>query len=490
MNFIRNFQTTAQIFLRSVIVCVLFFCLSGCGDRPALSTAPQFNNPSEPVVTEQLTEVATPTLIAQLREELAQYQPQVKIVSPQPDELLTSSDVAVTLEVNDLPLFKDPDLGMGPHLHLFVDDQPYRAVYDVSEPIVLENLTPGSHLLRVFASRPWHESFKNEGAYAETTFNIFTENNSRLPDFSQPLLTYSRPQGTYGAEPIMLDFYLTNAPLHFVAKENPEDNVADWRIRVTVNGESFIVDNWQPIYLKGFKKGENWLKLEFVDEQGQLVENVYNNPVRIINYDPQFNDTLAKLVKNKISLRTAKKLVSTKALPSEPEVEIIEPEMTLPEVIDEPTPEIIELEPVESEAEESEVLPDVEEAELNDEMDTAESGVDDEVEGIPAIAPTESSEPDEELNLIEDETIEAEIEEALDDIQVEIEEIVDPNINDFDASEEFIENDEPEVELDKPELDLSVEEADDDTIELPESLDDPDFSTTIDIDIDEIELEP
>jgi hypothetical protein len=70
------------------------------------------------------------------------------------------------------------------------------------------------------------------------------------------VLTYSRPTGSYGAEPIMLDFYLTNAPLHLVAQENPDDEIADWRIRVTVNGESFVLDRWQPVYLKGFKPGK------------------------------------------------------------------------------------------------------------------------------------------------------------------------------------------------------------------------------------------
>lgn len=328
-----------EMFKRVMLVMMLAVGLWGCGDRTSAGVTSNFTTESQPVATQQLSEVATPTLITELRKELDQYQPQVKILSPQPNETLNSTTVQVQLQVNDLPLFKDEELGMGPHLHLFIDDQPYQAVYDVSQPITLENLLPGSHVIRVFASRPWHESFKNEGAYAETAFNIFTTNRKNNPDFTQPLLTYSRPQGTYGAEPIMLDFYLTNAPLHFVAKETPEDNIADWRIRVTVNGESFILDNWQPIYLKGFKKGENWLKLEFIDDQGELIENVYNNPVRVINYDPKLNDTLAKLVQNKLSLRTAKKLVTTKELPPEPKVEVITPiEEVAPEIQPEPEP--------------------------------------------------------------------------------------------------------------------------------------------------------
>ncbi|WP_200807218.1 MULTISPECIES: hypothetical protein [Cyanophyceae] len=328
------YQGLWEMFKRIILLVILALGLWSCGDRLDARLASDLNREPTPVTTQALTEVATPSLITELRQELDQYQPQVKILSPRPDETFNSTTIDVQLQVNDLPIFKDEELGMGPHIHLFVDDQPYIAVYDTSKPVTLENLSPGSHLIRAFASRPWHESFKNEGAYAETTFNIFTKSNNNIPDFQQPLLTYSRPQGTYGAEPIMLDFYLTNAPLHFIAQADNSDDVNDWRIRITINGESFILDDWHPIYLEGFKKGENWLKLEFIDDQGELLENTYNSPVRVIKYDPKLNDTLAKLVQNKLSLRTAKRLVTTK--PLAPEVETAAPEETL-----EPAPTVV-----------------------------------------------------------------------------------------------------------------------------------------------------
>ena len=33
----------------------------------------------------------------------------------------------------------------------------------------------------------------------------------------------------------------------------------DWRIRATIDGTSFIIENWQPIYLTGLKPGDNWV---------------------------------------------------------------------------------------------------------------------------------------------------------------------------------------------------------------------------------------
>ncbi|AFY40447.1 hypothetical protein Lepto7376_4339 [[Leptolyngbya] sp. PCC 7376] len=501
MGFIQNVQAATQKILGSFVVFVCLFSLWGCGDRSAESAIPQFNTQSEPIATPQLTEVAPPSLITQLREDLAQYQPQVKIISPQPNEILQSSRVAIELEVKDLPLFKDPDLEMGPHLHLFIDDQPYRAVYDVSEPIIFEDLNPGSHLIRVFASRPWHESFKNEGAYAQTTFSVFTENNTRLPNFSEPLLTYSRPQGTYGAEPIMLDFYLTNAPLHFVAQADEEDSIADWRIRATVNGESFILDNWQPIYLEGFKKGENWLKLEFVDSQGELVDNVYNNPVRVINYDPQLNDTLAKLVKNKISLRSANKIISTKELPPEPEVEVIEliePEVTEPETTEEQDIEIIDLDQL---SPEPEILESEQELDINaDAEDEFEEEEETSIENIPAIAPndleadeattTDGIEAESAIEVESEEVQEEDSLEDLEEIESEATESLDTDIEVVDESPDNTDSEVSPTPLESDTQEAEANDVDEENVENIDTFWDLDATRTTDVYADDIRLEP
>ncbi|MBF2027344.1 MAG: hypothetical protein IGS48_11325 [Oscillatoriales cyanobacterium C42_A2020_001] len=269
-------------------------------------------------VSGKLTEVAPPAVIQELRQEFDDNKPQVSILSPRPNEVLSDDTVSIQFQVKDLPLFKDSTLGLGPHLHVFLDNQPYQAVYDPTKPLVLEKLAPGTHTIRAFASRPWHESFKNEGAYAQTTFHIYTKTGDNSPNPDLPLLTYSRPQMTYGAEPIMLDFYLTNAPLHLVAREDKKDDIPDWRIRCTVNGDSFVLDQWQPIYLKGFKPGKNWVQLEFLDENGNSIKNVFNNTVRVINYEPGGKDTLSKLVRGDISANDARGIVDATYKPPAP----------------------------------------------------------------------------------------------------------------------------------------------------------------------------
>lgn len=308
-----------RIWSSLIILLALSWGFVGCSDRLSASDLSTVEQPSESITTGKLAEVAPPSLIQQLQPVLNQYQPQVSIVTPKTDQVLPNTTVEVQLDVQDLPIFKNPDLEMGPHLHFIVDNEPYRAIYNIEQPVVVENLTPGTHTIRVFASRPWHESFKNEGAYAQTTFHIFTKTDNNHPDSNLPLLTYSRPNGNYGAEPIMLDFYLTNAPLHLIAQENTEDEIVDWRIRVTVNGESFLLDNWQSVYLKGFQEGQNWVQLEFIDESGKTISNVYNNTARLIYYTPKGEDTLSKLVRGELSFEQARAIIDpnykTQSLP-------------------------------------------------------------------------------------------------------------------------------------------------------------------------------
>ncbi len=312
---INRWRSVARTLLISgLLVCVLN--LWGCGgnsrsEAPKTRAVTVRSAPKAPPIklVGKISEVSPPEVIQELRAVLEQYEPQVTIVSPRPNEVLQDDTVSVRLEVKDLPLFKDEKLALGPHIHLFLDDQPYQAVYDVSRPIALKDLSPGTHTIRAFASRPWHESFKNEGSYAQTTFHVFTKTSANNPSSELPLLTYSRPQGVYGAEPIMLDFFLTNAPLHIVAQEDEKDDVADWRIKVTVNGSEFVLDRWQPLYLKGFTPGKNWVQLEYIDEKGNSVQNVYNNTARSFTYTPNGTDTLSKLVRDDLSFAQSRSVV-------------------------------------------------------------------------------------------------------------------------------------------------------------------------------------
>ncbi|MDY6898967.1 MAG: hypothetical protein SWZ49_12945 [Cyanobacteriota bacterium] len=299
---------------RNLVIVLLVLSLTACGGK-AVSQDASIQLAEKPVrernaqLSSKISEVAPPEVIQELRQNIEKYQPQVKILSPQPNEILEENKIKVSFQVRDLPIFQNSQYELGSHLEVILDNQSELEVYDLNQPLELSDLSPGTHTLRVFASRPWDESFKNEGAYAQTTFHVFTKSDDNNPDSKLPILTYNSPEGSYGAEPILLDFYLTNAPLHILAKDNPDNPIADWRIRCTVNGESFIIDRWQSIYLKGFNQGKNWVKLEFLDNQGNPVKNVYNSTVKVINYKPNGKDTLAKIVRGELSAEELRGIV-------------------------------------------------------------------------------------------------------------------------------------------------------------------------------------
>ena len=291
-----------RAFLMKTICCyvlaiALSCSLTGCGKLKLPSGVegfkiPEIKNVAFDTSGNGLSEVAPPKTIQQLKQSLNQYQPQVAIVNPRHNLTVNQTSLEVSLAVKDFPLFKDERFGIGSHLDLTLDNEPYGAIYNIEQPIVLQDLKPGTHTLRVLAQTPWHESYKNEGAFAQTTFHVLTETAENNPDPELPLLTYNQPDGVYSTEPILLDFYLTN-----VVDRN-------WLVKATINDESFTIDEWQPIYLKGFNEGNNLIKLELLDSGGQSISNAFNETIRLITYDPEgFKpDALAQLTTEQIAV--------------------------------------------------------------------------------------------------------------------------------------------------------------------------------------------
>jgi hypothetical protein len=333
-----------------ILALVALLGVAGCTER-SVALEPEVQGRLAGVTrtggrSSPIEEVAPPEVLQRLAQTLAVHRPQVTIAQPKPEQTLQDNRVAVQIQVKDLPIFKDETLGLGPHVRVLLDDRPVAEVYDLAEPLILENLEPGTHTLRAFAARPWHESFKNDGAFAQVTFHVYAANGRNQPDRDRPLLTYSEPEGTYGAQPLLLDFYLTNAPLHWLAREQDDDDIEDWRVRVTVNGSSFVLDGWQPIYLKGFAPGTSWVELELLGDGGAPIDNVYNHPIRTIAYQPGGQDALSRLLRGEMPLVEALAMVDPDYVPPQPEPETqpateleLTPEPELePESLPEPMP--------------------------------------------------------------------------------------------------------------------------------------------------------
>jgi hypothetical protein len=314
--------------MKVTVLIVLSFCAflyAACAAGPAnngnSSNAANANTDASPAV-QNLTVVERPQKIVDLmasRGEQDKATPTLKIVEPKADSIVSNSVVKVKLELSgDLKGYKpmmDETTHTGNHIHVILDNQPYEAYYNLDQAFELRNVADGEHTLRVFPSRPWHESFKNDGAFAMVKFTVknggadntkpattnsgqqmsnsnANANTSPTPegkdmqssvagsvDPKKPLLTYSRPKGEYkGADTdaVMIDFWLSNAKL--------TGDGGEYRVRYTVdNGDAKYIDKWGPIWLSGWVAGKHTVKLELVDQSGQTVDNGgYNSTSREI----------------------------------------------------------------------------------------------------------------------------------------------------------------------------------------------------------------
>src|SRR6476659_125051 len=120
--------------------------------------------------------------------------PTLKIVSPAMNSTLVSSTVKLKLQLaGDLKGYKpgmDEATHTGNHIHVILDNQPYEAYYNIDQPFELRNVADGDHTLRAFPSRPWHESFKNDGAFQMVKFTV----KAGGADANQPTTTSSGQQ--------------------------------------------------------------------------------------------------------------------------------------------------------------------------------------------------------------------------------------------------------------------------------------------------------
>ena len=71
---------------------------------------------------------------------------------------------------------------------------------------------------------------------------------------------------------VMLDFYLVNTTL------SGDGN----KVRATINGSAFTIDQWLPHTIEGLPMGESTIKLELIDKDGNVVPGPFNTVERKI----------------------------------------------------------------------------------------------------------------------------------------------------------------------------------------------------------------
>jgi len=162
----------------------------------------------------------------------------------------------------------------GQHIHLIVNNRPYTAHYNNEFE---RGINEGHKIALAFVSRSYHESIKSEGAYVLTQFTV-GDGPHEEKDLSGEHMFYSRPKGTYkGADTkkVMLDFYLVNTTI------SAEGN----KVKATINGKQFMIDDWAPYFIEGLPMGETTIQLELVDKDGNTIPGPFNKVTRKIKLE-------------------------------------------------------------------------------------------------------------------------------------------------------------------------------------------------------------
>ncbi len=263
----------------ALVLVVLTLVSGGCGNRasgraPAGSPGAGLSAtaPSGP-----LQEVAPPGAVQQLNERLNERAPQLSVRAPADNALLPAGPWTLELQVKDWPLADAGELGLGPHIVVQLDDlEPQRiSSLEAAARITMPALTPGSHRVTAYAARPWGEAVKAPGASVQIRVNRVARNAAQLPAPGSAQLIAASPDALQEMEPVLIDWLLIDAPL-----QNLRGDDARWRLRVSVNGDSFLVDRQTPLWLKGFKRGSNAVQLELLDGRGDPLNPPFNSLVR------------------------------------------------------------------------------------------------------------------------------------------------------------------------------------------------------------------
>ncbi|MCT0215990.1 hypothetical protein KQ298_06605 [Synechococcus sp. CS-1330] len=218
---------------------------------------------------------------------MAERQPQVSIQIPRDGSDLPGGPVKLQVQVRDWPLVDAGVLGLGPHLVVQVDDlAPQRLTTSRSGQFPtrldaeLPPLGPGSHRLTAYAAKPWGEVVKSPGAWDQVRVNRVAANPLATPQPGTPQLIGVGTADLAGREPVLLDWLLIDAPL-----QGLRENDGSWRLRVTVNGDSFLVDQNSPLWLKGWHSGSNSVLMELVDGRGAPLNPPFNTLVSEVTID-------------------------------------------------------------------------------------------------------------------------------------------------------------------------------------------------------------
>ncbi|MDL1951303.1 hypothetical protein FBQ97_16020, partial [Acidobacteria bacterium ACD] len=216
---------------------------------------------------------------------------ELTIVSPKPDEVIPlaaeasgagpggggakGGEVSIRLELKNFELYRDEKTQTGQHVHIVLDNVRHFEQFDLTKAYVLRGIAKGTHTLRVFPARPWHESIKEPKAFATVTFHVGEKNGKYAPEAGAPLLTANAPQGKIPAAAsakLLFDFLVTGCT---VAPEGTQDGC---QVRYKLDDQPEVtVTTPGPFYWENVAPGKHRY-IVALSRDGKLLPGPFNAP--------------------------------------------------------------------------------------------------------------------------------------------------------------------------------------------------------------------
>ena len=191
----------------------------------------------------------------------------LKIVSPTPDEVIPIPEAAagqppakgapVTLkvELQNFETFEDAVTKTGQRLEILVDNIsstfPWR---DATKPYTFKSLPKGTHMVRIFAVRPWGEAIKEPSAIASVTFHVGEKDGKNTVEAGWPVLTVVAPRGKVRGDSgkVLLDVLVSGCTV----AEASVANSCSLRYKVDTQPEVTLT-KVEPVWLEGLAPGRH-----------------------------------------------------------------------------------------------------------------------------------------------------------------------------------------------------------------------------------------
>lgn len=169
----------------------------------------------------------------------------------------------------------------GQHIHFILDNQPYKALYEPKNEVVLANNT--EHYLMAFLSRSYHESVKSPGAALVYHFKIDEKGNLKKLDApKEPMIFYSRPKGDYIGKDttnLLLDYCVWNCTLGDSFKVKAEiSNTTNTTQQLTTT-----LDKWESRFIQNLGTGKSKVTLTLTGKDGAAVAGPQSTVSREFN---------------------------------------------------------------------------------------------------------------------------------------------------------------------------------------------------------------